>query len=258
MTESPAAPNAVRVVQISDCHLRSTPGTVNWGVDVDAGLRAVLALAVAARPALLLATGDLVHDEGAPAYARLRDGFLAPTGLPVAALPGNHDEPAALAAWDAGPVQRRRELALGGWRLLLLDSSQPGTPDGRLGAQELDRLAAHLAAPVRLPTLVALHHPPLLTGCAGFDTMALADRSEFFACLAAAPQVRAVVFGHLHAEVDTVVAGIRCLGCPSTCVQFDLAAPEPSADAARGPGCRVLDLYPDGRLETTVLRAAGA
>lgn len=247
--------SAVRIVQISDCHLRSTPGAQNWGVDVDAGLRAVLALATGLQPALLLATGDLVHDEGMPAYERLRDEFLLPTALPVAALPGNHDDADALAAcWRSGPVQRRRRLETGGWQLLLLDTRVPRSPAGRLAPSELDFLQQNLAGRPQTPTLVALHHPPLLTGCAGFDAIALENRAELFAVLRAAPQVRAVVFGHLHAEFDTVIDGIRCLGCPSTCIQFDLKAPEPAADAARGPGCRVLDLFADGRLQTQVLR----
>lgn len=251
--------SAVRIVQISDCHLRSTPGAQNWGVDVDAGLRAVLALATGLRPALLLATGDLVHDEGTPAYERLRDDFLLPSGLPVAALPGNHDDSDALAAcWSSGPVQRRRQLETGGWQLLLLDTRVPQSPAGRLAPSELDFLQQSLAARPQTPTLVALHHPPLLTGCAGFDAIALENRAGLFAVLRAAPQVRALVFGHLHAEIDTVIDGIRCLGCPSTCIQFDLQAPEPAADAAHGPGCRLLELFPDGRLQTQVLRVEAA
>lgn len=254
-TATATATTAVRLVQISDCHLRSTPGAQNWGVDVDAGLRAVLALAGAARPALLLATGDLVHDEAAPAYERLRDEFLLPTGLPVAALPGNHDDADVLAAcWSSGPVQRRRQLETGGWQLLLLDTRVAQSPVGRLAPSELDFLQQSLAARPQTPTLVALHHPPLLTGCAGFDAIALENRAELFAVLKQAPQVRAVVFGHLHAEVDTVIDGIRCLGCPSTCIQFDLSAPEPAADARKGPGCRVLDLHADGSVGTQVLR----
>lgn len=251
---------AVRVVQISDCHLQSRPGAVNWGVDVDAGLRAVLALAIDAGAQWLLATGDLVHDEGLPAYERLRDEFLLPAGVPVAALPGNHDDSERLAAcWHDGPVQRRRRLVSGGWQLLLLDTRVPQSPAGRLAASELDFLQQCLSVAAQMPTLVALHHPPLLTGCAGFDAIALENRDELFAVLRGAAQVRAVVFGHLHAEFDTVIDGIRCLGCPSTCVQFDLRAPVPAADALRGPGCRVLDLHADGRLETTVLRVeAGA
>ncbi len=60
---STAAP--LRVIQISDFHLKTQPGSRLWGVDVDAGLNAVLEHIQLKHPApdLVLATGDLVGDD---------------------------------------------------------------------------------------------------------------------------------------------------------------------------------------------------
>ena len=233
--------SAVRIVQISDCHLRSTPGAQSWGVDVDAGLRAVLTLATGLQPALLLATGDLVHDEGTPAYERLRDDFLLPSGLPVAALPGNHDDsdappPAGVQVRCSGAGSSKPAA---GNCCCSIRACRRARPE-RLAPSELDFLQQSLAARPQTLTLVALHHPPL-TGCAGFDAIALENRAELFGVLKQAPQVWA-------RGVRTPARRGRYRhrwhplpGCPSTCIQFDLQAPEPAADAAHGPGCRLLN-----------------
>ncbi len=242
-----------RLVQITDTHLRARP-SLSWGVDVDAGLAAVLA-AVRARGAdALLLTGDLVHDEGEAAYARLR-GLIAATGLPALCLPGNHDDATRLAACcdDTGPLRLARAIALGGWRLVALDSSVPGEPGGALGDAELARLAAQLEAHPATPTLVALHHPPLAIGSPWLDTMMLADADALFAVLARHRQVRAVAFGHIHQQFEAEHGGLRLLAAPSTCVQFRPGTAEPETDPLP-PGYRWLDLHPDGRFETGVAR----
>ena len=89
-----AAP--LRIVQITDLHLKVSPGSRLWGADVDAGLNAVLAHIQARDPApdFILATGDLVGDEP-DAYDRLI-AILEPLALPVYCLPGNHDFPAIM------------------------------------------------------------------------------------------------------------------------------------------------------------------
>lgn len=77
------ASTAVRIVQITDLHLKVEPGSRLWGADVDAGLHAVLADIRQRQPAadFVLATGDLVGDEP-QAYPRLRE-LLATLGKPV-------------------------------------------------------------------------------------------------------------------------------------------------------------------------------
>ena len=126
-----AAP--LRVIHITDFHLKTTPGSRPWGVDVDAGLSAVLACIQERHPQpdFILATGDLVGDEP-EAYDRVRE-FLEPIGVPVYCLPGNHDFPARMAqTLRHGLVRWQRRVIAGGWQIVLLDSSVPGTPNGHL------------------------------------------------------------------------------------------------------------------------------
>ena len=247
-----AAP--LRIVQITDLHLKVSPGSRLWGADVDAGLNAVLAHIQARDPApdFILATGDLVGDEP-DAYDRLI-AILEPLALPVYCLPGNHDFPAIMSRTLRGSmVQWLRYFVAGHWQFVLLDSSFPGTPDGYLASAELALLDTVLATDFERPTLVCLHHNPLPIGAAWLDTMTVSNGAALFAVLERYPQVRALVWGHIHGEFAAQRGSMRLLATPATSVQFKPDAPEPCVDDLP-PGYRWLELYPDGTLKTGVER----
>ena len=250
----PIAVAPLRVVQITDLHLKASPGSRLWGADVDAGLNAVLAHIQARDPApdFVLATGDLVGDEP-DAYDRLIE-ILEPLALPVYCLPGNHDFPAIMSRTLCGSVARwQRYFVAGDWQFVLLDSSFPGTPDGHLASGELALLDTVLATDSERHTLVCLHHNPLPIGAAWLDTMTVSNGAALFAVLERYPQVRALVWGHIHGEFAAQRGSMRLLATPATSVQFKPDAPEPCVDDLP-PGYRWLELYPDGTLKTGVER----
>ncbi len=90
---------------------------------------------------------------------------------PFYVLPGNHDDRRALSrhfdvpGGDGEPVQY--SVDLGPLRLVVLDTTIPGEDAGALDAERLDWLDNELAVAPGQLTLVAMHHPPLLTGIAG-------------------------------------------------------------------------------------------
>ncbi|MFQ3591059.1 MAG: phosphodiesterase, partial [Chloracidobacterium sp.] len=119
----------------------------------------------------------------------------------------------------------------------------------------LQRLDAGLASHTQCPALVCLHHNPVATDARWMDAIGLANADAFFAVLDRHANVRGVVWGHIHQEVDQERNGARLLASPSTCIQF-----RPKTDTfgldQRAPGYRRLWLHPDGRLETQVFRVA--
>ena len=246
---NPSAP--LRLLQISDCHLHAEPHSVWKGVDTEATLLRVLEHIAQVRPEAdqVLATGDLAHDASTAAYRRLR-GHLLGLGRPVHCLPGNHDDPAELGRVLAGgDIRIDKSARTQGWHLLLLDTSLTGSTAGRLGEDELAFLQSALANRPTLPTLVALHHHPLPIGSEWLDALGLENPERLFEILDRHPQVRVVVFGHIHAPVDATRGGVRYLGAPSTCVQFDHRAGVSRIDPAP-PAYRWLRLWADGRTET--------
>lgn len=248
-----------RLIQISDTHLGRDPGPIRAGYpDSDTQLERILD-ALPREPAadVLLLSGDLAEDPEPVTYARLTK-LLQARHEPMLALAGNHDDSNTLrAALEPGTCQVHGEMMLGPWKLIGLDSSTPGEAAGRLDAAEYERLERSLAADPERPTVVALHHPPVAIGSAWMDRMGLLEPETLFAVLDRHPQVRACLFGHIHQEFRARRGAIEFFGCPSTCIQFTPGSEAFAVEATRDAGYRVLDLYPDGRFETHVVRVPG-
>lgn len=255
-TPKPAG-SIVRLLQITDFHFLAQPGDTLLGVDTERSFAATLAAALAHSPApdLALLTGDLAQDATPASYRRLRQHL---SGLPCPAycLPGNHDDPALLAAELCnGLIRCQPDILLEHWRILCLDSTKPQSPVGRLGPAQLELLERLLDQHAGYHTLIALHHHPVASGSAWMDTMQLENGPELFERLSRRPAVRGVIFGHVHQEVDLEHQGLRLLGAPSTCFQFLPKQAEFALDPIP-PGYRWLELHPDGHIGTRVERAA--
>src|SRR3954447_10007197 len=143
----------------------------------------------ALEPDAVLVSGDLAEHASDEEYAVVREQ-LAALRAPVHVLPGNHDDREALRrAFDdlpgtgGEPIQYAADL--GALRLVVLDSTRPGQDAGELDATRLAWLEEALADAPDVATIVALHHPPLLTGVPAMDDMGLpaGDRAALGAVL---------------------------------------------------------------------------
>ncbi len=218
-------PPSPRLLQLTDSHL----GARSLPADPRDTLRTVVdaVRALPDPPDAVIHTGDLADDGGEEQYALLASA-LAALELPVHVLPGNHDDRATLRRhFDVpghaeDPIQYAIELD--GLRVLMLDTVRPGEPDGQLGPRRLSWISDALDAEPDTPTLLALHHPPVLTGMAGMDAIALAraDRVGLAAVVAAHPQVCGLVAGHVHRTIASSLAGRPALTIPSTYGQLPL------------------------------------
>jgi Icc protein len=171
----------------------------------------------------VLVSGDLA-DGGTPAeYERVRE-LLSPLPMPVHVLPGNHDR----LDWD-GPYA----ADVGDLRLIACDTTKPGHDDGHL---DLDWLEAQLATSTA-PTIVAMHHPPLLTGIGGLDAIGLPERERaaLGALLARSPQVVRVAAGHVHRAAFATLAGCPVVTCPGTNWQTKLEIGTPGFSVVAEP-----------------------
>jgi Icc protein len=254
--ELPARDDVVRVVQLTDTHLKGYSGGKLLGLDTDYSLQAIVDLVNAQypKPDLLLGTGDLADSGAADAYQRLQ-GYFGQITAQHYWLPGNHDLRDVMVD-IAGAGRLPGELRVGNWQILMLDSQLPGEVGGHLGAGELARLEAALGAAeaAGLYTLVCLHHQPVPVGCSWLDEQMVSDAAEFFAILHRFPRVRGVLWGHVHQELDQVCEELRLLCSPSTCVQFLPGQTDFAVDAL-APGYRWLELSPAGVIRTGVSRA---
>ena len=208
------------IAQLSDPHIRVGPDDEGSAAALDAAIDRVLDLEP--QPHAVLVTGDLA-DHSAPAeYERVGE-LLARLPMPVHVLPGNHDE----LDW-AGP----QTVDCDGIRVVLCDTTRPGRDDGEL---DLDWLATQIVGDA--PTIVAMHHPPLLTGIGGLDAIGLPEpqRAGLATLLANHPHVRRVVAGHVHRTAFATLGGCPVVTCASTNLQARLEIGTPGFTIVREP-----------------------
>lgn len=247
----------VTAVQLTDSHLFASADTRLLGMDTQHSLQHVIELVQVEQPQIdvLLCTGDLSQDSSALAYQRFAQ-MTGSLGAPMRWFAGNHDERLALQQACANTDYLEPVYDVGAWRIVMLDSSVAGKVHGELTPAQLQMLAQALSSAGERYVLVALHHHPMPVGSAWIDNIGLHHPEALHAVLARYPQVKAVLWGHVHQEFDQQADGIRWLATPSTCIQF---TPR-SADFAveeKAPGYRWLRLYADGQLETGVSRVQG-
>ncbi len=250
-------PKPFALIQFSDTHLFASPDEVQYGWRTQASFSAVLDDIRTQQPDALLASGDLVHDESAIGYSRLA-AALHKLQVPVCYLPGNHDDPQSLqTAFAPLGESAPARIVLGGWQILLLDDHLPGEDAGRVPQEQLDQLAYWLVRH-REPALIAVHHPPVPVGSRWLDATRLRNGPTLLQLAAMHPQVRGIVCGHIHQELDMSVNGVRILAAPSTGRQFLPHSDAFAEDSEALPGYRCIWLYPSGRLRTQVVRVAAA
>ncbi|GAA5525150.1 3',5'-cyclic adenosine monophosphate phosphodiesterase CpdA [Microbulbifer aestuariivivens] len=242
-----------RLVQFTDPHIGGRPDYQLLGLDTGRTLDEVLGRIERDQPAaeLLVATGDITANGSEAAYQR----FLArmqKVDTRWCWLPGNHDVVGRM--HQLAPDRFVDELALGAWRLLLLDTSVENLICGGLSDARLDRLASLLQRDPERPVLILMHHQPVPVGSDWIDGHMLHQgRERFLELVRATPQLRAIVWGHVHQQFDGQLGHVGLHSTPSTSVQFTPGS-GPFAVDEKMPGYRWLDLYDDGRYATGVER----
>jgi len=245
-------------IQVSDTHLFEDAATKLWDVAPDLALDAMIgALAqLDGTPSFVLVTGDCSADGSEASYLRLA-GKLQRLGAPAYYLPGNHDDAPRMARLLAGrtlaPGEKlTQDFDADGWRFILLDSSVPDQDWGALGKEQIAWLRDALSQRQDVPTMIIVHHNPLPVGSAWLDTMTIADADELLSVLDGAPQVRAVLYGHVHQESTEQRGDAKYMSAPSTFFQFKPKSATFGEDSLP-PGARVVHLDPKD-FTTAVLR----
>lgn len=229
------------LAQISDLHIKRPGALAYRRVDTAAYLERCVARLNAIEPKLdaVVITGDLVDLGSLVEYEALKQ-LLAPLAMPVYLLVGNHDERAALrevfddhAYLREGGEFVQYAIDLGPLRLIALDSQMPQQSDGHLCAARLAWIEAQLAAAHGKPVVLALHHPPFVSGIGHMDRQRLDPESteRLAAIVSRYSNVERVICGHVHRPIFTRFAGTIASSVPAPAhqVALDLGEHAPSA-----------------------------
>jgi Icc protein len=247
----------LRIIQISDIHLLADKHGALLGVKTQDSFEAVLHLIQQeeTKPDFVLLTGDLSQDGSEVSYKRLAS-MLSVLPVPVYFVPGNHDHPNALAAaFRADNIFSHRQLILKNWQLILLNSQRPGKVEGYLEQSQFDFVKECLETHPNHYPIVVFHHQPMPVGSQWLDNVGLKNADEFWKFIADYPQVKHLLFGHVHQQFEQEKQGIKCYSPPSTCIQFHRNQDKFGLENLP-PGYRWVHLHDDGHLETGVHRVA--
>lgn len=248
--------DSIKLLQITDTHLFEPVDGSLLSVNTLDSFKAVVAAIVEENQPFdaIISTGDISQDHTAESYRQFADG-IAPLEKTCFWLPGNHDfKPAMASVLPSEQIKQVDHVLLGEhWQIVLLDSQVVGVPHGRLSDEQLELLEQKLSQHSDRHTLVLLHHHPLLVGSRWLDQHTLKDANHFWDVVAKHSNVKAVVCGHVHQDMNVLHQGVRVMATPSTCVQFKPNSDDFALDTL-SPGWRELELHNDGRLTTEVKR----
>jgi 3',5'-cyclic AMP phosphodiesterase CpdA len=246
------------VAQLSDLHVKPQ-GTLAYGVVETNPFVARAFQAVAALdpvPDVVILSGDLTDGGLDEEYDILADLIRRHLQMPVYLIPGNHDRREGIKA-------RLGHLPLGDdpvfihyvvddfpLRLVMLDSIVPEQGHGEFCAARLAYLDRVLSAAPSKPTLVVLHHPPVLIGIAHMDTVSLRNPEALEAIIQRHPQVERILCGHAHRPIIARFGGSLVQVAPSVAhqVSLDLRPDGPATFNLEPPAYLLHHWRPEARL----------
>lgn len=248
------------LIQFSDVHIVPDDELLHGRVDSLANIEQALDIVEqsAINPAALLFTGDLADGGQLAAYRRLRavvQPVAARIGAPVLYVMGNHDERRAFRTGLLGmaPGDEPYDYVswVGGLRIVVLDSTEPGLPHGELSADQLTWLDDELATTAPDGTVLVLHHPPLPSPLRLVDAITLIDPGRL-AAVVAGRDVRIIVAGHAHHPSSGLLGGVPVWVSGATAYSADVLAPGRVHRGIVGTQCSRIDVYSDTTVATAV------
>lgn len=247
---------SIRIVHVTDTHFFANSDGRLLGLNTQESFTAVLEAIKnnIQHYDLLIHTGDISQDYTGVSYQRLAQQLDELT-MPVYWTAGNHDDMAMLLQhFTAKNIHADKAILVNNWQIILLNSQMPGAVPGTLSKAELDFLADCLSKHPHHHALICFHHQPLSTGSTWLDKLGLLNAKDFFTVIDQFPQIRCVLFGHVHQEFRSERKNVIYLSTPATSVQFKPGQEQFALDVTF-PGFRMLTLNPDGSINTKVYRA---
>jgi 3',5'-cyclic AMP phosphodiesterase CpdA len=242
--------SALRILHLSDTHFAGDGGRHYGVVDTAEHLRRALSHVSHLTFDLVVVSGDVSEDGSEASYRQIRDAVTPWTlarGARMVFAMGNHDQRDAFRAVLGEGQPDADELPLpgidldrpvaslveqDGWRVVVLDSSVPGTGYGTLEPEQLSFLREAIAEPSAHGTIVVVHHPPLRAQTDLLDALALDthDGQELLD-IVRGTDVRVILSGHYHLPITEIVAGVPVTVAPGV-TNLSRAFADPAEESA--------------------------
>jgi Icc protein len=256
-SEKAEAEMTLKFVVMSDLHL-VPEGELSMTLDTAARLEQAVETVIAryGDADFCVLAGDLADLGQAAAYERLK-AIVARLPIPVHITLGNHDDrPTFLEVFGADHATETgnvdKVIDIKGYRIILLDSSEPGRVDGVLEPAQITWLQQRLAEARDRPVIVILHHNANALHIES-DTIRMLEPDAFIEALKTHPDVRQVIAGHVHLTSTANYRGLpfTTLAGGHYSVSFNVDQPGAPFRRLSGPGQMAVVVGTEDR--TTVL-----
>ena len=220
-----------RILQITDLHLAVPPRLVSNELNTYKLLesaidRILLDWELIGPVDAVVVTGDISDIGDIESYQMLRTQ-VERLPVPYYVIPGNHDlrEPMRKCFSDmaympiSGKINWVQDLR--DVRIVGLDTLVPQSGAGALTKDTLDFLLAALNEAPEMPTIIAMHHPPFMSGIRFMDDIGLQGIPQLDTILKSVKNDIRIICGHLHGTVIGSVGNRVAITCPATASSFN-------------------------------------
>ena len=203
-------------LHFSDIHIPDKQGDLWFGVDPFHKLDNLIEFTnkLKLNPSFTIITGDISHTGTTHSYNNANKYLskIQNIGGPVFPTMGTHDKRKNFKNILLGEPSSQEEPAcyysktIKGLHLIAMDSHTLGSNTGSFSPKQLDWLETELKEHKDMPAVIAFHEPIFFFGAAGLFNKVDATR---FRDIISAGNVLAVLNGHLHCPLYTVVDGVN-------------------------------------------------
>ena len=212
------------IIQISDTHLFGDKNRKINGYNSYNNLKNILEHIknLSEKPDCLVVSGDLTQDGTFESYQHVAN-LLNKLGIQYFLLPGNHDDVEILnkvfdSNWILDNVDYFAEI--GNFLLYFIDSTLYRRDEGAFSEEQLIRFENKLKQNKNKPVLVFMHHHPMKIDSPWKDAMMLINYEKFNSVVERNPQIKAVLYGHIHQVFESNINGTFYGSVPSTSYQI--------------------------------------
>jgi len=215
------------LVQITDTHIQAKGELLYGQVDASVHLRETICEINRIRPVpdLVVITGDLVEIPDAESYEHFKE-LIANIDPPVYVIPGNHDDPdmmsmvfADTACFPVDDPTCQYAVEINGFRMLALNSHIGGSELPEFDGAHLAWLKNELPKSDK-PTMIAIHHPPMVTGIEFIDMGGTEWFQGLKELLDHEHNVHLVICGHCHTDMSGRIGAVPVYMCGSVAHQL--------------------------------------
>ena len=245
----------IKFVHITDCHLGNSTDTIFKDINTFAYLNKVCQAIQHNEQGLdfILVTGDISQTGEESSYEIFQQQmsqFIAP----VYCLPGNHDNPELLQKYfPNSPIDTLSHLQINGAFLLLINTVVPGEEYGHIPVYFIQELEDFFDQNPLIPAIVAMHHPVIPTDTPWMDQIGVQDAKTFYEYFIKRKNIRLVLNGHVHMDIEHQQQDTAFFSTPATCYQFKKQANNTEYDTLN-PGYRLIEIQNDFEIISTLKR----